>query len=380
MANDFLKKKLGSIVHAAEDAASHVAGAVEHGVADVLDKFKRDKEVIVYPTYGYRKSGEEGTWVLRLRIWVSKARRLPISDEVFGIFASDMGRLSAQDVARLRLRIKHFVADDDSRETVQIKFDDDPDEQTYTLPGTTDFNGLLMQDLEIHDAKARKLLAAQGSSSGWLNFKAIAEGFEGKGRIRLVEPKGLSIISDIDDTIKITEVPAGNQIVLRNTFLHDYLPTADMAKKYKDFGDDVMFHYVSGSPWQLYKLLGEFVGGIYPEGAFHMKDVRKNLLSADSWHDFKNFASGDMATFNQKVEQITRIMQNLPDRDFILIGDSGEQDPKVFSQMKELFSTRVREIIIRDVVDEEHTPESRLGGMTIIKAPKIVHGVTQFKD
>ena len=36
-----------------------------------------------------------------------------------------------------------------------------------------------------------------------------------------------------------------------------------------------MFHYVSGSPWQLHKLLGEFVGGHFPEGAFHMKDVRK---------------------------------------------------------------------------------------------------------
>ncbi|HEY0379855.1 MAG TPA: App1 family protein [Pyrinomonadaceae bacterium] len=375
MANDFLKK-VGGLVDAAKGKATQVIGAV-------ADEFRRDKEVIPYPTYGYQKKGDPGTWVVPLRVWVSKARRIPISNEVVGVFVPDMGGLGADDIERLRARIKHFVADDDSGEAVQLKFDDDPEGLTYDLPGRTDFNGLIQHDLEIPASKAAELLEAQGSTSGWLTLTAAAEGFEGKGRVRLVEPRGLSIVSDIDDTIKISEIPAGRRIVLRNTFLRDYAAVPDMAEKYRGFGSQVMFHYVSGSPWQLYKLLDEFLmrASNFPEGAFHMKDVRKNLLTPESWQDFKHFTEGDEATLAQKVGQITRLFVNLPDRDFILIGDSGEKDPEVFAEIRKTFGERVREIIIRDVVNERGKPDSiRLKGMTILEAPTVVHGVTQFQD
>jgi phosphatidate phosphatase APP1 len=314
---------------------------------------------------------------------VSKARRLPVRDEILGVFASDMGDLSADDIARLRARLKHFVADDDSGEAVSVKFDDDPEGQTHDLPGVTDFNGLVSHELRLTDARARRILDAQGSTSGWLTFTAAAEGFEGKGRARLVEPRGLSVVSDIDDTIKITEVPAGKRIVLRNAFLRGYAVVPGMAERYQGHGGDVMFHYVSGSPWQLYKILGDFLVGEsgFPEGAFHMKDVRKNLLERESWHDFKNLAAGDAATLVQKVGQITRLFENLPEREFILIGDSGEKDPEVFREIKKTFGQRVHEIIIRDVVDERSKPQpNRLEGMTVIEAPTVVHGVTQFTD
>lgn len=375
MANDFLKK-MGGLVDAAKEKASQVVEAV-------VDEFRRDKEVIPYPTYGYQKKGDPSTWVIPLRVWVSKARRIPISNEIIGVFVPDMGGLDAEDLDRLRSRIKHFVADDDSGESVQLKFDDDPENLTYDLPGRTDFNGLIQHDLEIPASKAAELLAAQGSDSGWLTLTAVAEGFEGKGRVRLVEPRGLSIVSDIDDTIKISEIPAGKLIVLRNAFLRDYVAVPDMAEMYREFGDQVMFHYVSGSPWQLYKLLDEFLmrGSNFPEGAFHMKDVRKNLLAPDSWHDFKEFTKGDKATLVQKIGQITRLFENLPEREFILIGDSGEKDPEVFAEIRKTFPDRVREIIIRDVVNERGKPDSlRLKDMRILEAPTVVHGVTQFTD
>ncbi len=375
MAND-LFKKVGDLVGAAKQKAGQIVEAV-------ADEFRRDKEVIPYPTYGYQKKGDASAWVIPLRVWVSKARRLPISNEVLGVFVSDMGALDGDELERLRSRVRHFVADDDSGESVQLKFDDDPEDQVYSLPGETDFNGLIEHDLEIPAAKAAGLLAAQGSDSGWLTFTAAAEGFEGKGRVRLVEPRGLSIVSDIDDTIKISEIPAGKRIVLRNTFLRDYAAVPGMAEKYHAFGGQVMFHYVSGSPWQLYKLLDEFLmsGSNFPEGAFHMKNVRKNLLAVESWQDFKKFTEGDEATLVQKVGQITRLFENLPEREFILIGDSGEKDPEVFGEIRKTFGGRVREIIIRDVVNERGKPDSlRLKDMTVLEAPMVVHGVTQFTD
>lgn len=353
--------------------------------------FKRDKEVVVYPTYGYRKQGDAGTWVVRLRVWVNKARRAPIPNRFLAAFTSEMGHLSESDVARLRERISAFVADDDSGETVGVSFDKDPDGRRYALPRATDFNGLVMDELELPDASARAILAAQGSEDGWIDFTVTAEGQEGRGRARLVEPEGVSVISDIDDTIKITEVPAGKHILLRNTFLRDYVPVEEMIGRYRAYPRDVMFHYVSGSPWQLHKLLGEFVGSNFPEGAFHMKDVRKNLLVPESWQDFVNFSKGSAATFDQKVEQIRRIVNAFPNRRFILYGDSGEKDPEVFRQIKGEFPEQVIEIHIRDVVGERVKPRphrlDRGDGVNpddvnidVIEADTIEPGVTQFKD
>jgi phosphatidate phosphatase APP1 len=397
MPSDFFKKKAAELAGAAkgaakgaldgvESAVSHVAGAVENVVEGV---FRRDKEVIVYPTYGYRKEGDGGPWVVRLRVWVSKARKLPVPDAAVAAFTSEMGTLNEDEIARLRERIASFVADDDSREVVRVTFDEDPEGRTYDLPGVTDANGLLMTELELPDASARAILAAQGSANGWLDFTAAVDKFEGKGRARLVEPEGISVISDIDDTIKITEVPAGKRIILRNTFLGDYKPTKHMPELYREFGDGVMFHYVSGSPWQLYKLLGEFVKGSFPEGAFHMKNVRKNLFDPESWHDSFEFAKGSEATLGQKVEQIGRILKSFPRRKFILFGDSGEKDPEVFRKIKREFGEQVSKIYIRDVVGERiKTRPHRLDEgddaraddvhIDVIEADLIEHGVSHL--
>jgi hypothetical protein len=389
MPNDIFKK--------IKDAAEGAIDKVEHAAHDlgekVLHAFERDKEVVVYPTYAYRKQGDAGTWVVRLRVWVNKARRAPIPSRFIAAFTSEMGQLTEAEVETLRERISAFVADDDSDETVSVSFDKDPEGRRYLLPNATDFNGLVMHELELPDASAQAIRAAQGAVNGWLDFTVTAREFEGKGRARLVEPEGVSVISDIDDTIKITEVPAGTHIVLRNTFLRDYVPVEEMIGRYRAYGDDVMFHYVSGSPWQLHKLLGKFVGAHFPEGAFHMKDVRKNLLVPESWHDFVNFSKGDEATLEQKKEQISRIIAAFPDRKFILYGDSGERDPDVFRFIKLKFPEQVIEIHIRDVVREslKTKPDNRLidigDGIQMdvinadtLDADAVTRGVTRFKD
>ena len=80
--------------------------------------------------------------------------------------------------------------------------------------------------------------------------RAVQGVVEVAGRMRLIEPEGLSVISDVDDTIKITEIPAGPAIVMRNTFLRPYNAVPGMLENYGAFGTDTSFHYVSGGPWQ----------------------------------------------------------------------------------------------------------------------------------
>ena len=57
----------------------------------------------------------------------------------------------------------------------------------------------------------------------------------------------------------------------------------------------------------------------------------------------------------------------------LLVGDSGELDVEVYRRIKNLFPDRVREVWIRDVVNDEAVNSFRLEGVdTIIKAEKIV--------
>lgn len=206
--------------------------------------------------------------------------------------------------------------------------------------------------------------------------------FRDTGRVRLLEPQGKSVVSDIDDTIKVSEIPAGGRIVLRNTFLRDYVVAEGMRDRYAGCGD-VSFHYVSGSPWQMYRVLDTFLikKGGFPEGTFHMKSLRKNLLDLRGFiRDLRNFVAGKVYTKEQKLEQISGLMKNLPQRTFTLIGDSGELDPEVFTELRAQHPDQVEKIIIRDVVGARTHAPARLKDVDeVLDATIVLHGQTQFK-
>lgn len=195
----------------------------------------------------------------------------------------------------------------------------------------------------------------------------------------MIEPKGLSVISDIDDTVKITEIPAGSRNVVRNTFFKGYSAAPGMAELYSEW-DGAAFHYVSGSPWQLYRPLSEFLfqGAGLPEGTLHMKTVTKNLRSISTWRNLHELVSNELLTYEQKIEQISLIFTHFPEREFILVGDSGERDPEVYRAILERFPDQVREIMIRDVINDRELNPGRLEGFTIIEAETIEPGVSQF--
>jgi phosphatidate phosphatase APP1 len=95
-----------------------------------------------------------------------------------------------------------------------------------------------------------------------------------------------------------------------------------------------------------------------------MKSVPKNLLSPTTWKSLLKLV-GD-ATVEQKIFQISEIMRRFPQRQFILIGDSGEHDPEVYGRIRDTFGEQVKEIWIRDVVGARHDQPGRLKGMVVI--------------
>lgn len=347
------------------------------GWADEVDDAPENR-VTFYATYG-ALHGEH--WIIPLRIWVHEAPDLArelMAKAVREGLAERAGipELDQVQKDRFMYRADGFIADSESRETVTFSFDDDPENRQYRLRNAdgdsdTDRNGLIQGAITLPVETAQNLLTAQNSADGWLTFRAVSQDHDGIGRVRLIEADGVSVISDVDDTIKVTNIPSGHAEVLKNTFFREFTAAPCMADLYQSYGDDVSFHYVSGGPWQMYSPLAEFMfdeNTGFPEGTFHMKNVRTNLFESESFEDiWKLIGSGSQqVTFEQKVGQISALLQDFPRREFVLIGDSGEKDPEVFAAIRERFPDQVAEIQIRDVVNHAIASPERLRGMTII--------------
>ncbi len=265
-------------------------------------------------------------------------------------------------------------------------FDGDPEGEEFRLfsddgtPLRTNLNGIKNGTIRLGRERAEQLLAQQNSVDGWLTIRVVSDEHEGTGRIQLIPSYGISVISDIDDTVKITEMPAGTQIVLRNTFFKPYQTAPGMADLYQ-LWDDAVFHYVSGTPRQFFHPLTEFLfheNQGFPPGSMHMKNVQKNFLSPDTWRNMGDMLMNDRYTYEQKSGQIAEILKAFPERRFILVSDSGERDPEIYREMMRRFPEQIEKVYIRDVVnDREHNPE-RLEGMEIIPARTISPGVSQF--
>jgi hypothetical protein len=333
--------------------------------------------VTVYPSYGYGDPQQPGTWIVPIRLWIYDNRDTPFAERAFerwaqGHFEKDLQRpLEENEKARMERTLEHFIADDKSNESVELVFADDPHQRVFPLAQRSSHNGVIEASLRVPDELVEELYARQVDGDRWLKIVARTSDGDGSGVVRFLAPEGLSIISDIDDTIKVTHVPAGKKTVLRNTFLKEFQAAPGMQARYQqmlaDAGSaaDVCFHYVSGSPWQLFTLLHEFLIGQehFPQGTFHLKNLRKNLLEAGALESLLALVlGGDLATLDQKIRQITQIMIHLPRRRFILIGDSGEKDPEVYRAIQRLFPAQVEKIIIRDVLGERLTGMERIAG------------------
>ncbi|KAG9292871.1 hypothetical protein G9A89_016233 [Geosiphon pyriformis] len=178
-----------------------------------------------------------------------------------------------------------------------------------------------------------RLLKLQARNLGNKNASSVL------GYADLIDAEGISIISDIDDTIKETDISSGPRAIISNTFLKDSLEVSDMALRYLEwYQKGASIHYVSNSPWQLFPTLKLFFDEKnFPPGSAHLKfynDLIKSITEN---------------TGQNKKAAIRQIIEDFPLRKFILIGDSGEIDMEIYSSIVTEFPKRILHIFIRDV-------------------------------
>ena len=170
---------------------------------------------------------------------------------------------------------------------------------------------------------------------------------------RLLTPKAtavLGVISDIDDTILHTNV-LNLKAMVKHTFFHNArtrLPLAGVGALYDALGKQTAgepaaeqtnpIFYVSSSPWNLHDLLEDFLDlNAIPHGPILLRDLGldRGLFSAGS-HD-------------HKLEKASRILSAFPDLPFVLFGDSGQEDARLYATAAERHGEQIRAIFIRDV-------------------------------
>ena len=164
------------------------------------------------------------------------------------------------------------------------------------------------------------------------------------GTSTLLSPTGLSVISDIDDTIKVSHV-LDKKRLLRHTFLEEFEPVPGMAQLYERWSQErnASFHYVSSSPWQLYQEIASFlIREKFPTPAsFSLKSVRIKDRSL-----FNLFADPMIS----KISKISSIIETYPQRKFVLVGDTGERDPEVYGEICRRYPSQVDKVFLRDIV------------------------------
>ncbi|MFO0191982.1 MAG: phosphatidate phosphatase App1 family protein [Planctomycetia bacterium] len=162
------------------------------------------------------------------------------------------------------------------------------------------------------------------------------------GRIQLIGDEGLSVVSDIDDTVKVTNV-ANRRELLANTFVREFRAVPGIVDIYRRWQADpqTAFHYVSASPWQLARCLGGFLDAAgLPAGSMHLKLFRlKDSTPLGRLPSRKR----------SKRRAIEQIMDEFPGRRFLLVGDSGERDPEVYAAVARRRPEQVSGILIRQV-------------------------------
>lgn len=156
------------------------------------------------------------------------------------------------------------------------------------------------------------------------------------------------IISDIDDTIIHTGatdlLAMGKTVLLGNA--RTRLPFAGVSAFYQSLQlgrngkRNNPFFYVSSSPWNLYDLLIDFMD--------HNDIPQGPLLLRDFGLQSESFMSGDY--MSHKFTAIKQILDTYPHLNFVLVGDSGEQDPGIYQEVVKNFPGRIICIYIRDVV------------------------------
>ena len=303
-----------------------------------MSRIKSDEQLLFFPTAA-RLSEDRQSWVVPVHGWIFE----PEDNNTFRgrlvreIFQALGVRAEPTSKALFDKRIRWFLVDNERGKRFSIRVG----QQTFAL-NESDSGGHFTATIKVPIGAVGEQLADH--RLGFVCVTDPSDSRDFRGVAFCLPPEGTSVISDIDDTIKITEVTDRTKL-LENTFFREFRAVDGMAAVYKKWADaGAHFHFVSSSPWQLYQPLSVFATEAgFPEGTYHMRRFR--LKDSSFLQLLEN-------PIPYKVAIIESIIQNYPKRTFVLVGDSGEKDPEIYGIVARRYSDQVKRIYIRNVTEE----------------------------
>src|SRR5438128_5068560 len=178
-----------------------------------VSKIKQDQEVLFFPALAYPV--ETNKWELQIHGCVFEPEKRVVSLAfIRELLALDRIHLSKAENQLFKERARLFMVDEKGGRKIAVRIG----VKKYRI-GRSQPNGHFMGKLEFTRAEIQALRA-----SGQARFQlALTENdkrlFEGE--IHFVDDAGIIVISDIDDTIKVTGVH-DTRATLRNTFIKQF--------------------------------------------------------------------------------------------------------------------------------------------------------------
>jgi len=180
--------------------------------------------------------------------------------------------------------------------------------------------------------------------------KATAPPSSEKIVIQSLNSQDIGIVSDIDDTIKLSNVTqklnALRRLLFSNSYSSEPIPGTAMLYQRLENRDgqaDGDITYISGSPFNLSPYIYRFMDfRTFPTGAIELK----------KW-GFGKTDDSPLEQYAFKLSRLRQLFATYPQKSFLFFGDSGEKDPEIYRQIAQEFPGRVKGIFINNVTQAQ---------------------------
>ena len=208
--------------------------------------------------------------------------------------------------------------------------------QTITLPYVTTPEGDFDTFVALQNVSDGGLIPGNATVSPQRVNVYTNGTLTGNATSYLVPTSGLTIISDIDDILRVTKIYQPKEGLL-NSFARPFTPWMNMPEIYANWSKslpNLHFHYLTTTPEQVTRNYMDFIFKTYPGGSFDTRPLNFSDVSA---------------TLSIRKFLLQKIFQTFPTRKFILVADTSNSD--VMSDYPEMatdFPGQVQCIFLRN--------------------------------
>ncbi|KAF8142301.1 hypothetical protein K438DRAFT_2114487 [Mycena galopus ATCC 62051] len=327
-----------TFVLAAVESAHALPQPSRRSSVDILD------DVLVFDAPAFDDPANPGNTLVQLQAYVAtrEVSIQPLISGISGLLNSSLGLDISPDLATATSRLALFGTIPLGGKTVTASVGGCGN--SVTLPPTS--GGMAIQNVSLgactsasSSATAFGTVQLSSIDSRNVNFTMFSSSADGFG-----------VISDIDDTVKISHTLDKLQLA-QATLIDTPVPVAGMPEVYASLAKSLnspQFIFVSASPFQLYPFLRDFI------------DTTYNASSGPIM--LNNLTTTSLSSINDGIEEyksamIDRIQGMYPGKKFLTVGDSTQKDPETYGEAIRKYGDFISCAWIRQVDGANNTAE-----------------------